>query len=299
MSQPGHARPLRRLARRLRRCALRPPARGHARIHPAHQARRHRASLHSTYYRPDNAILVIGGDIKAADAFKLAERLFGDWAKARRAAARRTPRLPRTAAAAASRASSSWTCRTRGRRRSCSRAGLQAHRPGILPRHRRQLGARRRLFGRLNQEIRIKRGLSYGARSALDVRRDVGPFVASTQTKNPSGARSRRCSSASWTGCRASRHRDGADAAQGCAHRQLRRALETTDGPRRADRLARALRAEPRRDQQLHQERAGGHGRRRSEVRGLASRREGREHHHRRQRQGLHRRCASSSRTSK
>ena len=42
--------------------------------------------------------------------------------------------------------------------------------------------------GRLNQEIRIKRGLSYGAASQLDTRRDVGPFVASAQTKNQSAA---------------------------------------------------------------------------------------------------------------
>jgi len=40
--------------------------------------------------------------------------------------------------------------------------------------------------GRLNQEIRIKRGLSYGAGSQLDTRRSVGPFVASAQTKNQS-----------------------------------------------------------------------------------------------------------------
>ena len=40
----------------------------------------------------------------------------------------------------------------------------------------------------MNQEIRIKRGLSYGAGSTLDTRRDVGPFVASAQTKNESGA---------------------------------------------------------------------------------------------------------------
>jgi zinc protease len=40
--------------------------------------------------------------------------------------------------------------------------------------------------GRLNQEIRIKRGLSYGAGSQLDTRRNVGPFVASAQTKNQS-----------------------------------------------------------------------------------------------------------------
>jgi zinc protease len=40
----------------------------------------------------------------------------------------------------------------------------------------------------LNREIRIKRGLSYGARSALDSRRGGGAFIASAQTKNPSAA---------------------------------------------------------------------------------------------------------------
>ena len=42
--------------------------------------------------------------------------------------------------------------------------------------------------GRLNQEIRIKRGLSYGAASIMEVRRDVGPFTATAQTKNETGA---------------------------------------------------------------------------------------------------------------
>src|SRR5439155_25137739 len=41
---------------------------------------------------------------------------------------------------------------------------------------------------RLNKEIRIKRGLSYGARSSLDARREIGPFSASAQTKNESAA---------------------------------------------------------------------------------------------------------------
>ena len=39
---------------------------------------------------------------------------------------------------------------------------------------------------RLNQEIRIKRGLSYGAGSSLGARLRPGPMTASTQTKNPS-----------------------------------------------------------------------------------------------------------------
>jgi zinc protease len=41
---------------------------------------------------------------------------------------------------------------------------------------------------RLNQEIRIKRGLSYGAGSSFDPRVDVGPFTARTETKNESAA---------------------------------------------------------------------------------------------------------------
>src|SRR5947208_15054743 len=41
---------------------------------------------------------------------------------------------------------------------------------------------------RLNREIRIKRGGSYGARSSLDIRRDAGAFTASAQTKNESAA---------------------------------------------------------------------------------------------------------------
>ena len=39
---------------------------------------------------------------------------------------------------------------------------------------------------RLNEEIRIKRGLSYGAFSDLDTRRDTGLWLGSAQTKNPS-----------------------------------------------------------------------------------------------------------------
>ena len=46
----------------------------------------------------------------------------------------------------------------------------------------------RGFVSRLNREIRIKRGLSYGAASSLDARRDAGSFGASAQTKNESAA---------------------------------------------------------------------------------------------------------------
>src|ERR1044072_7286576 len=37
--------------------------------------------MHSRYYRPDNAILVIGGDISGKDGQALATKYFGDWQK--------------------------------------------------------------------------------------------------------------------------------------------------------------------------------------------------------------------------
>ena len=142
--------------------------------------------MHSRYYRPDNAILVIGGDIGAKDGIALATRYFGDWQKP-------TEPLPSISAA-----TENTTPKT-GRvvvidKPDAGQAAVFLARPGINrkdPDFFRGIVANSVLSGysgRLNQEIRIKRGLSYGAASTLDARRDVGPFVASAQTKNESGA---------------------------------------------------------------------------------------------------------------
>ena len=144
------------------------------------------AKLHSRFYRPDNAILAIGGDITSKDGFALATRYFGDWQKPS------TP-LPLLSAAMKEPMPKS------GRivvvdKPDAGQAAVYLARTGIA---RRDADYFRGIVtntvlsgysGRLNQEIRIKRGLSYGAGSALDARRDVGPFVASAQTKNESGA---------------------------------------------------------------------------------------------------------------
>src|SRR5213076_2699565 len=37
------------------------------------------AKIHATYFRPDNAILVIGGDITGENGFALAQKYLGDW----------------------------------------------------------------------------------------------------------------------------------------------------------------------------------------------------------------------------
>ncbi|HLL15038.1 MAG TPA: pitrilysin family protein [Pyrinomonadaceae bacterium] len=143
--------------------------------------------MHASYYRPDNAILVIGGDIAAADAFKTAERFFGDWQK---------PTAPLPAASAKANAA---TPAAQPRivvvdKPDAGQAAVLVARTGIRrtdPEFFRGIVANSVLSGysgRLNQEIRIKRGLSYGARSALESRRETGPFTAEAQTKNESGA---------------------------------------------------------------------------------------------------------------
>ena len=144
------------------------------------------AKMHSRYYRPDNAILVIGGDIAAKDGFVLATKYFGDWSK------------PTTALTSFS-ATATGDTSNPGRivvidKPDAGQAAVYLARVGINrrdPDYFRGIVTNSVLSGysgRLNQEIRIKRGLSYGAGSQLDTRRDVGPFVASAQTKNESGA---------------------------------------------------------------------------------------------------------------
>ena len=141
--------------------------------------------LHSRFYRPDNAILVIGGDITGVKGFSLATRYFGDWQK------------PATEIPGPSGALTFGI--EPGRvvvvdKPDAGQAAVFLARTGIT---RRDLDYFRGIVtnsvlsgysGRLNQEIRIKRGLSYGAASVLDTRREIGPFVANAQTKNESGA---------------------------------------------------------------------------------------------------------------
>jgi len=145
------------------------------------------AKMHSRFYRPDNAILVIGGDISAKDGFTLATRYFGDWQK------------PSVAMPAVSAAVDAAAATKPGRvvvidKPDAGQAAVFLARIGISRKdadYFRGIVANSVLSGysgRLNQEIRIKRGLSYGAASTLDARRDIGPFVASAQTKNESGA---------------------------------------------------------------------------------------------------------------
>jgi zinc protease len=140
--------------------------------------------FHRTNYRPNNAVLVFAGDVKPDSAFALAQKLFGSW--------------PRGAAAASAAVSASEMSHPRIVVIDMPEAGNSA--VVVAGRGIRRADAdyakavvTNMVLGggyssRLNQEVRIKRGLSYGASSAFDMRQDVGPFIATAQTKHESAA---------------------------------------------------------------------------------------------------------------
>lgn len=134
------------------------------------------AAFHAQAYRPEHATLLIGGDIAVDEAFALAGRVFGDWqpeslpivesivASApparRRVVVVDKPDAGRTALTVA--------------RLAIPRAS-DAYYAGLVT-----CAALSGYSGRLNQEVRVKRGLSYGAGAQLLARRASGGFTAST-----------------------------------------------------------------------------------------------------------------------
>jgi zinc protease len=140
------------------------------------------AKLHATWFRPDNAILVLTGDISAEQGFALAEQAFGDWKKP---AAPLAP-APTITPAAKARAVAIDIPGTGQASVNVMKPAIARNDPDYYP----AIVATTVLGGgysaRLNQEIRIKRGLSYGARASLSTARTTGSFRASAQTKNES-----------------------------------------------------------------------------------------------------------------
>lgn len=143
--------------------------------------------MHTAYYRPENAVLVIGGGLKSEQAIKVAEQYFSDWTN---------PSAPGSANKIEKARASEYKSRVVVIDKPDSgQAAVLVTQTGIKRTdadYFRGIVMNSVLGGgysaRLNQEIRIKRGLSYGAGSQLDSRRMTGRFIASAQTKNESGA---------------------------------------------------------------------------------------------------------------
>lgn len=137
-------------------------------------------AFHKAQYVASNATLAIVGAVTADEAFALAEKHFGAWAKGT------APVVPAASAAAP------------GKRRIIIldkpdaaqteiRIGLTGLSRGDADFYRASVA--NSIFGgapfssRVESELRVKRGLTYGARSRLDARRNGGSFLIDTNTK--------------------------------------------------------------------------------------------------------------------
>ncbi|HSI16955.1 MAG TPA: pitrilysin family protein [Sphingomonas sp.] len=139
-------------------------------------------SAYRSAWQPNDATLVLVGDITPAAARSLAEREFGAWRKTGGPAIIVTAQAkypaPRVVVVDMPGA---------------GQAGVVVARPGIArsdPSYYPASVANAVLGGgyssRLNLEIRVKRGLAYGAGSSVSARREGGSISARTSTKNPS-----------------------------------------------------------------------------------------------------------------
>lgn len=131
-------------------------------------------------WSPAGATLILSGDVTPAQARALAERHFGGW---RAQGGASTPPPPVVPAGIGGVVVIDMP--------NSGQAAVVVAREAIArsdPRFYPAIVANAILGGgysaRLNQEIRIRRGLSYGSGSSLDARRAPGPFTATTQTRN-------------------------------------------------------------------------------------------------------------------
>jgi len=140
--------------------------------------------FHDRNWRPDNAILVLTGDITPEHGFALAEAAFGDWPHP-------SDPPPPPAGGQPSGSPRNIAIDLPG----VGQAAVMVTKPAIArtdPRYFQGLVANTVLGGgysaRLNEDVRVKRGLSYGAGSSLTARRTLGAFTAQAQTRNDAAA---------------------------------------------------------------------------------------------------------------
>ena len=140
-----------------------------------------------TNYAPNKALLVFGGDITPDAAYALAEKYFGGWKSVPNPSGRELTPAGQSGPPSPSRRIVVIDKPDAGQ------AAVTVERLGIARNDEDYYAAEAAnsvlgggFSSRLNREIRIKRGLSYGASSSIGERLNVGPFVAAAQTKNES-----------------------------------------------------------------------------------------------------------------
>ncbi len=141
------------------------------------------AAFHATRWRPDQSILVITGDVTPEKGFELAEIAFGEWTNPQGAPERSIEFAYDNDSAAPPAIVVDIP--------QIGQAAVTFGLPGparTAPDYAAALVATDILGGgysaRLNNEIRIKRGLSYGVRAGLPSRKSPPAIIVSAQTRN-------------------------------------------------------------------------------------------------------------------
>jgi predicted Zn-dependent peptidase len=133
--------------------------------------------FYATHWRPNNSTLVVVGDVRADDVARRVEQAFAAW----RPAAVPAPAAP---AAPAARATAVYLVDKPDAPQSSVRIGLPGaarSTPDYFPLRVLNTVLGGSFTSRLNQNLREARGYTYGAGSAFELRRAVGPFVAEAE----------------------------------------------------------------------------------------------------------------------
>ncbi len=133
-----------------------------------------------TFALPDLAVLYVAGDVKTDDAFDLAEALFSDWTSDGKPPGEDLPAIPEPQATHILLVDVPGAIQSQIR---VGQLGMEREDPGAFTGR-----VLTQIFGgafnsRLNETIRVKKGLTYGARGGFSSQRFAGQFYVSTFSK--------------------------------------------------------------------------------------------------------------------
>jgi predicted Zn-dependent peptidase len=137
-------------------------------------------SFWRTWYRPNNATLVIVGDLSVVDAEALARRVFGGWTRGTlpALAAKATPATAGGAATTIYLVDKPKAAQSSFR---LGRVGVARSTPDYYPLMVVNTALGGSFTSRLNNTLREKKGYTYGAGSSFTMRKAAGPFRANAE----------------------------------------------------------------------------------------------------------------------
>jgi predicted Zn-dependent peptidase len=144
-------------------------------------------AFHAAHYRPDNATLIVVGDVTATAVLPLLERAFGTWRAGASVASSPLPVVPPLAAREVTIVDMPGAEQSQIR---IGTVGVARSTPDYFALQVLNTVLGGSFTSRLNQNLREEHGYAYGARSQFEMRRAPGPFSASAGVQTDKTAES-------------------------------------------------------------------------------------------------------------